>query len=509
MAATERPPAAVGEGTADDAATPSPGGGARARWAGHRHQAVYAGLLLVFLVTALATPAHAGNYGAWSLLPSVTMFLFVLATRRVLEGFLWGSVLAVFMKAKADTLTAYNDIVFEQLTNADNLYLMLVLLSIGGLVSVLETGRLSEQFGRWAARLARTGRSGLVVTYFSTFALSNDPYLGTSTVAASLTPVNDRYGTPRELTAFTVRSSAVPVSTFNPLATGSVFVAGLLVANEYTDKSHEVSAYAHLLPYMYYCMAILVVTFLVTLGVMPRIGPMRRARPALIGAGPDDRDGDGTAGQEGTATDRRPPNVLNFFLAIALLIAATLHFGSMQLGLVVTLAVMALVLVAQGVFTAAGYLDAVLAGMKDMLMLVAIMAAAFVLVDGVTALGFTTWMIGVTESVVTPALLPFTVFVLFGITEFLVTLNWSLYIMALPVVIPLARSVGANTDMTIAALVSAGLWGATTCLTSDVGMLTAFSTRVDVFRHYITNLPYQLIAFVVAAAAYLVTGLVL
>jgi Na+/H+ antiporter NhaC len=100
------------------------------------------------------------------------------------------------------------------------------------------------------------------------------------------------------------------------------------------------------------------------------------------------------------------------------------------------------------------------------------------------------------------------IFVLFGITEFLVTLNWSLYLLALPVVIPLAQQSGANANLVIAALVSAGLWGATVCITSDVGLLNTFTTRTKVFQHWATNLPYQAIAWALAVVAYLVAGVV-
>ena len=100
------------------------------------------------------------------------------------------------------------------------------------------------------------------------------------------------------------------------------------------------------------------------------------------------------------------------------------------------------------------------------------------------------------------------IFLIFSTTEFLVTLNWSLYIMAIPILLEISQSVGANTPLTIAALISAGLWGATACITSDIGLLTAYSTKVKVYDHFKTKLPYCVMAWVISAIAYLVGGLI-
>ncbi|WP_369426655.1 hypothetical protein [Paenibacillus ehimensis] len=79
--------------------------------------------------------------------------------------------------------------------------------------------------------------------------------------------------------------------------------------------------------------------------------------------------------------------------------------------------------------------------------------------------------------------------------------------MAIPVLLQLSASVGANTPLTLAALLSAGIWGASTCITSDIGLLTAYSTKTTVYRHFKTKLPYSLMAFVLSAIAYLIGGL--
>ncbi len=328
--------------------------------------------------------------------------------------------------------------------------------------------------------------------------LAQDGYLSVATTGAAMTDANERLGRSRLFTAYLIRTGAVPGSAFNPLATGSVFVAGLLVINGYVQPGNEVAGYAQLIPFMFYPMAALLVAFLAAFGVIPPLGAMKKSMstiPKIV--------------VEEAEFGRREPRLFNFFIALALLITFTLMTGSIQMSLLITLALCAILLVAQKLFTPQSYLDTVIAGMQNNLSLALIMALAFIFVAALNEMGFTDFIIRGVSGNVPVALLPFLIFFLFGITEFLVTLNWSLYLLALPVVIPLAEQTGANPNLVIAALVSAGLWGATSCITSDVGLLNTYTTRVEPFKHWISNLPYQAIAWVIGAIAYLIAGVIL
>ncbi|MEU6541557.1 Na+/H+ antiporter NhaC family protein [Streptomyces sp. NPDC047000] len=489
---TTTAPTPAGDAPAPEVPTPT---GWR-RLASRRDQCAYGLLLIALVVTALAgTDVH----GAWSLLPPVMLFVFVLITQRVVEGFVWGSALAVFMTHGWGFMTTYNDTLFKQLTNHDNLWLIITLLSIGGLVAVLERSGLSARFGEWVAGLAKTGRAASITTLLASLFLSQDGYLSISTTGAAMSGANERVGRSRLFTAYLIRTGAIPGSAFNPLATGSVFVAGLLVINGHVKAGDEVAGYAQLIPFMFYPMAALLVGFLAAVGVIPPLGAMRRH----MTVDPAEAEAEQTVGEG------RRPRLINFFLALALLVTFTLWTGSIQISLLITLALAAVAFVAQKLFTPEGYLDTVIEGMKDMLSLALIMSLAFVFVAALDDLGFTKFVVSRVSGNVPAALLPVLIFVLFGITEFLVTLNWSLYLLALPVVIPLAQQADANPNLVIAALISAGLWGATSCITSDVGLLNTFTTRTKVFQHWLTNLPYQAIAWVLAAVAYLVAGVVM
>ena len=80
-------------------------------------------------------------------------------------------------------------------------------------------------------------------------------------------------------------------------------------------------------------------------------------------------------------------------------------------------------------------------------------------------IGFLTYVIETAKVYMTPEMMPFVVFIVLGITEFIMGLSWGMYAIAIPVVIPLAIAVGANPIVAIGAVCSAGVWGSHICFT--------------------------------------------
>ncbi|MDN3310613.1 Na+/H+ antiporter NhaC family protein [Microbacterium oryzae] len=456
----------------------------------------YTGLAVVFLASLVA-PSGNAEYGLWSLLPALTLFGFILTTHRVLEGFLWAGVLAVFMVHRLDLPTAWIGSLNEQMTDPDNVWLLVLLTMIGGLLGVFERLGLSASFARAVSRLARGPRASGGITAVSSLLLSNDSYLSASGVGVSMTPVNRRFGLPRVFTASVVRSTGEPGTTLNPFGSTSVLIAGLLIGAGYGADRSEVSVYLDVLPYLFYSFAAVVIGVLLAFRVVPAVGAMRRAFD----------DVDAEEDDEAATTDGKLPHFLNFLVPIAVVIVSAIVLADIQLGFALALVVTGALLIAQRVTTITDYVDAVLDGMKDIFSLVLLMALAFVLVHAVSELGFTEFIIDSVGGVIAPQWLPFAIFLVFGITEMLVTLNWSLYILLVPVLVTLAGEVGASVPMTVAALLSAGTFGVAAAISSDVGLLTATSTRVPLYRHWITNLPYQIAAAVIALAGFAVLGI--
>ncbi|MGJ0383808.1 Na+/H+ antiporter NhaC family protein [Paenarthrobacter nicotinovorans] len=453
----------------------------------------YTGLLAAFLFSLLAPSGEDAAYQWWSLLPAVTLFGFVLITHRVIEGFFWAGLLAPMVVHRVDAPTAWLDLVYAQVSDLGNLGLLVLLVLIGGFLGVFEQLGLADSFARAASRLARGPRASGAITAVSSLLLSNDNYLSASGVGVSMAPVNRRYGLPRTFTAAVLRSTGEAGTTLNPIGSTSVLYVSLLLAAGY--GSSEMGVYVQILPFLFYSIAGVLIGFLLAVRALPIFGPLKR-------------DLDGIHNEEAAAEDdgRKLPHFLNFLAPIATVIFVSFAFGQLQLGFVLALFITGALLVAQRHTTVAGYVDAVLEGMKEMFSLVLLLALAFVLVGGISSLGFTGFVIDGVSDFIAPQWLPLIIFAIFAVTEMLVTLNWSLYILLIPVLVELSLRIDASVPITIAALISAGTFGLASSISSDVGLLISSSTRVPLYRHWITNLPYQLLAACAALVGYAVVG---
>jgi Na+/H+ antiporter NhaC len=84
------------------------------------------------------------------------------------------------------------------------------------------------------------------------------------------------------------------------------------------------------------------------------------------------------------------------------------------------------------------------------------------------------------------ALMPFIVFIMLAMTEFIIGTNWGMYITAFPIVIPLAEDMGVNMPFSVATLISAGVLGSHVCFYSDAIIFASAATGCNNFRHAIT-----------------------
>jgi Na+/H+ antiporter NhaC len=94
-----------------------------------------------------------------------------------------------------------------------------------------------------------------------------------------------------------------------------------------------------------------------------------------------------------------------------------------------------------------------------------------------------------------------------GLVSFATGSNWGVFVIILPIVVTLGTNLGANMTWVIGATLSASTFGSHACFYSDATVLTAQATGCTAFQHAITQIPYALIAALVAALGYLALGL--
>jgi Na+/H+ antiporter NhaC len=165
--------------------------------------------------------------------------------------------------------------------------------------------------------------------------------------------------------------------------------------------------------------------------------------------------------------------------------------------------------IGQGLMTADEFTDYCIEGLKNMLLPILLMILAFLFSGAADRIQFTQTIIEWLVPIMTPELMAIEIFIVLAITEFITGTNWGLYIIALPIVIPLSQAIGGNTVLAVSSVLSAGVFGSHICFYSDATILSSSASGCNNFDHAITQLPYGLLAGSLAGICFLVTGFIM
>ncbi len=471
----------------------------------------YIVLAVFFLVVTILVPDDETQFGFVSALPSIFLLAFIFYTKRILEGLTLASLLAFFMAYKADFFGPMSTTLTEVLTDGDTQWLFIVCGLMGSIIALIERGGGAAAFGDWVAKRAKTRKSTLLWTWILGVAIFIDDYLNSLTVGSCMAPITDKHKVSREQLAYIVDSTAAPVCVLIPISTWAVYLASLLEQAGAAPEGEGIKYFIQTIPYNIYGWIASLIVPLVILGIIPLFGPMKKAekRAAETGvlAPPGSEKIDIHSG-EAVKTPANP-KVYNFFLPIIFLIVSTIYFDiDMQLGVLSTVAFIFLLFIPQGLMGPEEFFDTCVTGIKQMLfpLLMVVLALTFANINEKN--GFLTYVIQTAQDYMTPQLLPLVVFIVLGITEFIMGLSWGMYAIAIPIVVPLAIAVGSDPVIAVGAVCSAGVWGSHICFYSDATILSSSAAGCDNYRHAVTQMPYGFLGAFISALIFLIIGFV-
>jgi len=122
------------------------------------------------------------------------------------------------------------------------------------------------------------------------------------------------------------------------------------------------------------------------------------------------------------------------------------------------------------------------------------------------SLGMTTYIIDTISPLLSKEMLPAIIFVSLAAIVFGTASSWGVFIIAIPIVVPMAAAVDANIPLVIGALLSASSFGSHACFFSDSTVLAAQGAGCSPMSHAFTQIPYALIGAVAAFIIFVVLG---
>lgn len=446
--------------------------------------------------------------GFISLVPTLVVFALAVLTRRPIESLISGSLVGLGIIHGTQFIGGFAESSIRVMTDPDVAWVILVCGFMGSMIGILirtgATSAFTEKMSTWV----KSPKSALMASWVLGIFMFVDDYLNSLAVGSAMRTLTDKYKISREKLAYVVDSTAAPISVIIPFSTWGVFFAGLIVANGIAPEGEGLDTYISAIPYMLYAWVAVLLVPVVIFGFIPALGSMKQAEMRAQSTGqtvPPGAEHIDKANQSIQPKEGVKPRIRMFVVPMTLLIAATLWFDKdFLVGIYITLGCTAAYVMIARILDMHDTFDTIIDGFKTMIEPLGVLVAAFILKDVNDSLGLANYVVTTMEPMLTPELLPATIFATMGVVSFMTGSNWGVFVIILPIVTSLANNLGADMTLVIGATLSASTFGSHACFYSDATVLTAQATGCTPMQHALTQFPYALIAAAISLAGYVV-----
>ena len=434
------------------------------------------------------------------LLPAIVTVITAVLIRRPIESLLAGVLTGLLMLEPRAALTNFSSILLDVMMDETIAWVIIVCGLMGSLITLLMRVGAADAFSQTLAAKAKNSTSALLYTWLLGLVVFIDDYLNALAVGSAMRKVTDKFGVSREMLAYVVDSTAAPICVLVPVSTWAVFYAGLFMDSGYAEPGEGIALFVSAIPFMVYPIVAVLLVPLVAAGLIPALGMMKTAEArAASNHAPLEPD---ELVAEAVDAPNRKVQIYHFILPIVALLGFSIWDDpwnpDVQLGVIMALAVTILLFGIQRLMAWTHMFDAVLDGIKLMLPALTIVVIAFVFKEVNDRLGLAGFIIENVAPLMTPISLPALTFIAMALISFATGSSWGVFAIAVPIVLPLAESVGVSIPLAIGALISASAFGSHACFYSDATVLAAQGSGCDVMDHALTQLPYALIAAIIS-----------
>ena len=427
------------------------------------------------------------------LLPALVTVITAILSRRPIESLLAGVFVGLLMLEPSAALSNFSSILLEVMMDETIAWVIIVCGLMGSLITLLMRVGAASAFSRALSSKAQNSTSALLYTWLLGLVVFIDDYLNALAVGSSMRKVTDKFKVSREMLAYVVDSTAAPICVLVPVSTWAVFYAGLFMDAGYAESGQGMALYVSAIPYMVYPIAAMLLVPLVAAGIVPALGMMKSAQQrAAEGTAPLPID----EGEEESLVDTEDRvRIYHFVLPIVALLGFSIWYKlDVQIGVIMSVAITIILFGAQRLMAWTQMFDAVIDGIKIMLPALTMVVMAFVFKEVNDQLGLATYVIENVAPLMTPLMFPALTFLAMALISFATGSSWGVFAIAIPIILPLAETVGVSIPLAIGALVSASAFGSHACFYSDATVLAAQGSGCDVMDHALTQIPYALIA---------------
>ncbi|WZL72210.1 Na+/H+ antiporter NhaC family protein [Clostridiaceae bacterium 35-E11] len=462
------------------------------------------------------------NLGIISLLPATIAIILAFKTRNTVFSLAVAIFIGVLAAGKG--LMGFPTILKTSLGTTSFSWILLLELFIGIVIAFFQRTGAIQGFTKIMERkqLSRV-KIQLTAWVMGMFVFFSD-YFSPLFVGSTMRSLSDKAKISREKLAYIADSTSAPVSVLAPITGWAVFIAGLLVGMGPIENAEQaMMVFTKAVPFNFYAIFAVLLVGLFAVGIIPDFGPMKKAEKRALEEGKVLRDGaEPLLGEELTDT---PPyegiktHVFFDFIFPVLIVVSiaigtfiTLKSAKTMEAFLTAAVVLGIIMRIQGVpFN--DIMKTAMAGMKGVMPAIIILALSYTINALSKEMGTANYIISVTESWLTPNLLPFITFLIAATIAFSTGTSWGTFAIVMPIAAPLAFNFAGNEVTalvlaTVAAVAGGGVFGDHCSPLSDTTILASTGAAADHIDHVKTQIPYALLAAGLAALVYLIIGFV-
>ena len=452
------------------------------------------------------------NLGILTLIPPIIILIIAIKTKNTISSLLIGVVICCILQFKTGFIGGFVDLMYEIGMSEDFAWYALFVGLFGCILGVWSATGATRELANWLSKFATNQKRTLVLTWIIGLLIFIDDFTSIA-VRGTMTKLYDSRKIPRASLSYITDAQSSPLNALIPFGTWGLFYTGVFMEFDEVKAlgSSGISVYAKTIPFHFYSYTALIVSLLFCIGVLKPMGAMKKVYKRaeetgeLYGAESIALNEDE---EEETSEGKGLFRILIFLIPLIVFIVTVVVTGDAVLGSLYGLVCALVLTLVFRVLNWKGLMKACLQGFMDMVTMIVIVFAAYMLRTALINIGLPDYVISVAKPLMSPAMLPLITFIVCCFLAFFSGSNWGSTVPVAAIVVPLAAAIGANIPMTMAAVVSGAAFGAHACFYCDVTVFTSGMTKIDNTEHATTQLPYALIGAAAAAVFYLAAGFI-
>ncbi|MCF0146205.1 MAG: hypothetical protein HUJ73_06420 [Eubacterium sp.] len=442
------------------------------------------------------------NSGILTILPIVVLVVLVLVTKKVFESLIVAVALVFILKDGTGFIQGFINSCYNVFAGDTYPWVLLMLTLFGALITMLLASKGIDGFRRIALKYIKSERSSMIFTWVLGLILCIDDYINDLAIGPSVRSITDKYKVPRESIGFIILAMGVPICALLPISAMAVFVFGVMQESGVSAMdANMLTEYMKVVRFLVYPIAIVIIALLVAIGIIPKIGPMKKlhakAAEAAVEAGSEEEE------------EKSDGSLIDFILPVLTVVIVMLITSDLVVSVILALVVCFVLYIPRKKMTVGDYFKNFFEGVHSMVEILVILLLVFAFVDGLKEIGFSEYVISVTTPVLVGGIIPMLSFVIVALLVFGGVDYWAVILLMAPITVPLAANFGVDQYLTMAAVVSGAICGGTSCFFGEQMLMCSQAVERESVELAPVAFPYVAIGFVVTAVIYLILGFAL